>query len=822
MVRSSQAGAPVQVHTVPLQARDFARAAACRQGKPHQDRQAWRTAADQSFRLLARQPAVPLDLAGQELHCVTTAEILKTGRPPMLNTSRPVKAFALLRQASDVLRTDLLGGVTLLIRPLVGDLAGQIYNANELATRMAAAYGMSVPPSALEGFLPRLINAGILLEEPLGQGLTRAVYAAHDSLESVNPQEEREFQEIIDDFLAHATPLLRGAKLDLEPQALTAGFLTHLSTLDFSSIRARPILHGKLSSTIEGPAAREQKALSAELAEGATIDVLVASYISKLREHNPTRLSLLSRVADGALGVELVLDLQAPTSVTRLTTTTVVLDSPIVLSYLDLSSKQDFEAAQVLVSQLVAAGAKIAAFRHSIEEAEGVLSAIQSARHVGEAYGPTIPRLANSVYRAFFDSMRGRIGLLWGQKFEVIQETATHFYKNFTEQEEEDLTHWIQLNLLDRRLTRERDAKSVAETIRRLGGAHVPIARVAACPFIFVTGNRPLQSRAAQYLRDHEIVLKGEFTPIVTDRYIAGLCWLIAGGKAETSPSTARLLANCAAALRLRPELAERTKRFLADLDAEKATHFEALMTNERASQYLMEVTFGNPDVLTALGAEDVFEEAQRRAAEKVAHEKDEFYATRIYELEKRAAEGVAAVEDLQTRLSGASLNVQAKELEALQLGEEARALKGTAENQTADIQRQSAEISELSSAVARLSNEAETVKRNLDRHRHSASIAARQHADRLILGVRLVGAVALFGFVVAISYADKYWVPLLPEGWRYLATVLIIVIQGLLAMAGLSLFADRFITGPLHRWNKKVYEERLLSMGFDPHEIQP
>ena len=244
----------------------------------------------------------------------------------------------------------------------------------------------------------------------------------------------------------------------------------------------------KSTQTIQGPTAVEKIALSGELEEGAALDVLVASYVSKLKETNPSRLILLSHVADGALGAELVLDLQAPTKVPRLSNTTVIVDTPIILSYLDLSSKQECEAAKILTTQLLGAGVKIGAFQHSIEEAEGVLAAIQMARHTGaEAYGPSIPRLSNSVYRAYFDSMKDTIGRKWAMNFEVIQATATHFYKNFSDSDEEALKHEIQRSLFDRLITRERDAKSVAETIRRLGGAHIPVAQISSAKYIFIT-----------------------------------------------------------------------------------------------------------------------------------------------------------------------------------------------------------------------------------------------------------------------------------------------------------------------------------------------
>ncbi len=739
-----------------------------------------------------------------------------------MNVSRPVIAFALLRQSSDLLQTDLLGGVSILIRPLVSDLAGHLYDAEVLAGRMAKAYGISLPANALEEFMPRLIAAGVLQVEELAGGLHRAIYTEQDQQPIVDPREEQEFQALIDDFLAFVKPLLTEAKRSIEDDSLVSGFLTHLSTFDFSSIHARPIVsEGADKSTIQGPSAKEKKALSEQLAQGAAIDVLVAAYVSNLKEINPLRLALLARVADGALGAELVLDLQAPSSVPRLTNTTVVVDTPILLSYLDLSSRQDYEAAQKLIKQVTAAGAKVVAFQHSIEEAEGVLSAIQSARNFGDAYGPTIPRLANSIFRAFFESMIHRIGSTWQQKFEVIQETATHYYKNFSAQEEEDLTHEIQLSLLDRRLTRERDAKSVAETMRRLGGAHIPISQVAACKYIFVTGNRSLQSKVSHFLRSRSFVRADEFTPIVTDRYMSGLCWIISGGKSADSPSIARLLANCAAALRLRPELVEKTKRFIAGLDESKARHFEALMTNERASQYLVEVTIGNPDILTTLDLEKVFEAMQQRAAEKISKDKDDFYAGKLLELEARISEEQLARAEAQEKLTSVSLDVQVKSMKTEQLTEEIGALQARATSQAETLTKQETELSLFAGTVHILSEAAEAAKVDLLRHKAMAVKSARRYADRRFLTARVFGAVVLFLSAIAVGIADKFLAPSLEQSKQVYANYAVVLLQGILGIVGLSLLADKFFTGPARRWRTRLYQERLLELGFDGSTLE-
>lgn len=557
---------------------------------------------------------------------------ISTSQKIPMEVSRPVVAFALLRQCSEMMKTDLLSGVSVLIRPLVSDLADQLFDSRVLAERLATAYGLSIPAAALEDMTQRLVSANILRIEQLPSGLTRAVYTKGDEGSLITPEAEKDFQEILDDFLLHARPLLAATGRELSDDILTKEFLHHLATLDFLAIKVKPQVAADDAKKIVGPAAREKVAMSAELADQAAIDSLVASYISWLQEHQPERLNLLAKVADGALAAELVFDLQAPTAVSKLTSTTIVVDSPLILSFLDLSSSQDTIDARRLFDQIRETGAKIAAYQHSIDEAEGVLRATQNARIGGDAYGPSVHRLSNSMFRAYFESMIGSVARTWTQfhHLEIIQEAATHYHQNFSLLEEEELTADIRLSAVDRVLTRERDAKSIAETMRRLGGAHIPVGNIASCRFIFTTSNAALQRRVSSFLHRKNFVRNGEFNPIVTSRYLSGLCWILCGGKTDQSPTTAKLLANCAAALRLKPEIADRTKRFLAAIDPEKAKHFEALMTNERAAQYLTEVTLGDMNVVTANNAEEIFEEVQRRAAEKVAIEKDQHYLGQI------------------------------------------------------------------------------------------------------------------------------------------------------------------------------------------------
>lgn len=736
-----------------------------------------------------------------------------------MQASRPVIAFALLRQCSELMRTDLLTGVAVLIRPVVADLADQFFDSRVLASRLASSYGISIPAAALEGMTQRLVNANVLRIEKTEAGLSKALYCRYDDAPAVDPDAERDFQQILDDFLAHAKVRMESAGKSLSDETLTTGFLHHLATLDFSAIRAKPVVSSDSSKTIVGPGTREQQQVSAELAEQAAIDSLVASYVAWLREHNEPRLALLAKVADGALGAELVFDLQAPTAVTRMTNTTVIVDTPLILSFLDLSSAQDTTDVRKLFEQIAETGAKIAAFQHSIEEAEGVLKAIQSARGAGDAYGPSVHRLSSSTFRAYFESMMGSIAKSWLQHhhLEIIQESATHFQKNFTLIEEEELVSAIRLSAVDRVLTRARDAKSVAETMRRLAGAHVPITSVSSCRFIFATPNASLQRRVAQFLGKKGHIHEGEFNPVVTSRYLSGLCWLMCGGKSDQSPTVARLLANCAAALRLRPELADRTKRFLAAIDPEKARHFEVLMTNERASQYLIEVTLGDANVITANNAEDIFEEVQRRAAEKVAVEKDTEYHGQIAALREQVRHGDVTSGSLQRELIETQLEVDARKMETRDLAARAAQLEADRAASARKQKEQETEIMRLSGIATAASEAAQQVREQLAEQRRLGRSSAAQFADARTKQLRVLGVFLLFALAIAIGYLDKFWVPSLSTDAQRYGNITVIAIQALMAISGVSLLIDPLARRPLKKLRESLYRQRLLELGMQP-----
>jgi hypothetical protein len=119
------------------------------------------------------------------------------------------------------------------------------------------------------------------------------------------------------------------------------------------------------------------------------------------------------------------------------------------------------------------------------------------------------------------------------------------------------------------------------------------------------------------------------------------------------------LLANCAAALEPRSDMVAKMHRFISELDPERVEYFTALMTTERASQHLMELTLGDSDFLTRDNAPAVLE---RLAATLIEREK----ATALKEREALEASHSKAVATLESARQETADNLRETETQRM------------------------------------------------------------------------------------------------------------------------------------------------------------
>ncbi|WP_375592008.1 hypothetical protein [Chitiniphilus eburneus] len=682
-----------------------------------------------------------------------------------MNTSRPVVAFALLQESSKEFKTDLLGGICLLINPIIQDLNETLFDPSLLSTRLKSTYGIEISPLALTDFIPRFIEAKILTTNQTSKfnSSVQEVFfnpIIHENKSIATEGEEEKFQLLLSRFEEFCNEHLKTYNITVASNELIDGLLNRLATFNFHAIQAKPDrtkLDTAARTTILGATAKEDQEIEKLVSIDSKLDVLVAAFISHLSEDDQEAFDLIVKVGEGALAAQLVLDLQAPSLSKRLDDVTIILDTPILLSLLNLSSVQQVEYARLLKEQIIRSGAKIGAFTHSIEEAEGVLHAIKTGILFGSAYGPTASRLRNPAYRAYVESMEGFVRQrLSEHNITIIERAANIRYQHFSGELEEELTQEIQFSLIDKRLARERDALSVAETIRYRNGAYIKIQDIPACQYLFLTTNSKLQSQSKKFLISKKIISKDSLPPILTDRYFSGLTWLMYGGEGNSLPR-AKLLSNCASALRDRPDVIRKTKTFLNELKPELAAHFEALMTNDRAAAYMTEITLGDSLLITQENVLTIYAEVELIAAERVSQMKDEEYGKKLNEKEKEINELSKSIIEMNKKNEEKSQQIQDNKFEINHLKSNIELISNSLQNTTTTLKKTEEEREAINRRFDELEKTNIATQKNLRNQEIIAIKNSLKKAKDYRRNMKIVAALIYLILIGITNYIDKY-----------------------------------------------------------------
>lgn len=575
------------------------------------------------------------------------------------NPDRSLMAYAFLAQATRG-EGDLVSGLAPIFKPIARLHAGERFNCNEFSKLVNEIYGLRVHPWAVEDIAPRLEKAGLLVRVQHSDEVHEYLYAEiTDEFDAVT---EEDIRQVIHQFVEFAKPILRQNNLPIDERALEDGFLAQLVDMNFVSILLKPDRSkedSRRDSTLAVKKPVEQTEWEQTNAARAKIDVLCAAFIVNAYHNNQNLYAMLMQIASGALVSEVILNLQDPGQTGSLEGLTVILDTPFLMSALNLSSEEAHSFAIEICNQLREKGAQLAAFSHSVDELKDNLKAVIGNVRGGTGFGATARRLSGAAFASYAAAVLENPELRLKQERirVVVSPTSQDFFQFFSGEDQQKVM--ASFGLFANRLAQERDAESVAATIRLRRGKRVKMGRFASAGYIFVTENPWIAERAQDFLKRREMFSDGEVPPTLSERYLAGLLWVIFGGKGKDLPRHL-LLANCAAALEPRNDVVKQMHRFLSEIDPKQAEFFRTLMTEERAGQYTMQLTLGDSSLLNQENVVAVLDQVKGSLIEK-------FEADKKTELEEIKAGHVAEVErqkEITNELRDALLNSQAGQLE--------------------------------------------------------------------------------------------------------------------------------------------------------------
>lgn len=399
---------------------------------------------------------------------------------------RPLIAFAFLAQATQV-PGDMMSGLTPIFKPIAKQRVGKRFDADEFAEAVGNLYGIKIHAWAVEDLATRLERSGLLIRTSVSTEASEYVYGNVEG--TFDDVTESHIRHVVQRFVDFAKPILArlGAKLD--EKALEEGFFDELTTIDFHSILLKPEGRDLNPSTLALGKGPDEQQRQHELTTRSHLDVLCAAFIVDTYRSDKGLYDLVARIATGALLAQVVLNLQDPGKTASLLTLRVILDAPLVMSILDLSSEESARYANELRKALKEHDATIEIFRHSLEEIRDNLKAVISGVAQGSGFGATARRLQSPAFSAYvrgvlqdIDAAVGRAGI---RIVDAPSQDAS--YRFFTEADEEYF--YGMLGSFWNPLAQSRDAASIAGVMRLRQGRRTRMSAFHQSQYVFVTQN---------------------------------------------------------------------------------------------------------------------------------------------------------------------------------------------------------------------------------------------------------------------------------------------------------------------------------------------
>jgi hypothetical protein len=548
--------------------------------------------------------------------------------------NRRTISFAYLSQAN-MNTGDLIGGIASIFRPIGKEHEGEIFEAESFSKFVDELYGLKIHPWAVEDLVPRLVKHGILYKQV---SVGNAILYRYSEIENdFNKIDESDIEKVSREYISFSQPILNDANIKIDNDSILDAFFKHLVDMDFLSVAVRP----KKDTVSECMDESIEESLTSKL------NVLAASFVLYAYNQDIDLYDLIMKVVSGAMIAEVVLNFGEPAKDANLKRINVVLDTPFLMAYMDLSSEKDHVFTKEICDQLRKKGANLKVFEHSVDELLDNLKGVKHSFSENGAWGATARRLKSQVFSAYLNKVQEDVPSAL-RKFdvsicrEIVSESSKKYFSD-----EEEKEFYGKLSPSQNPIARERDAKSLSMIMRSRNGLNVHVNDFHKINYVFLTGNNFIPDIATDYLIRNNRLLENEFPPVISGRCLAGLFWMLFGAEGKQL-SRELLLSNCAAALEPKSDVLMKMMRFLEEMEPVQAELFENLVSDARTGQYLMQHSLGNADVLTQENSLEMFEKTKQSLIEKQKAES-------VEGLKKQAEINELNVEKVREELEGKS-----------------------------------------------------------------------------------------------------------------------------------------------------------------------
>jgi hypothetical protein len=718
-----------------------------------------------------------------------------------MKQKRSVIAYSFLAQTKRG-EGDLLQGLTPIFKPIAKSHANEKFEPEEFARILDELYGIKVHNWAIQDLLPRLESAEIVYKAKISDDIEQYYYS--EITEEFNEVDEKDIRLITQEFVEFSKPILESHNLPIDIDALEDAFLSQLVDMDFISILLKPDRSkedSKTPKTISLKKKSDEIEWEQQISAKSKIDVLSASFIIEVYKTNQKLYELIMRVATGALLSEVILNVQDPQVDISLDGLTVILDTPFLMSLLDLANKDSHGFAVEICEQLKNKGATIATFEHSIEELQDNLKAVIERTKRGEGSGHTSIRLRERQFEVYANNVltntdlcieKAGIGLLKNP-------TTSHIYQYFTEADQQLLESY--LGYYRYSLARERDAKSISSVIRLRRGSTEPMRKLPSCGFLLITQNTSLVRKASDFCLRNRFYSEKDIPPALSEKYLSGLLWVLYGGKGQELTKHL-LLANCAAALEPRTDIISKMHSFLSTSNEAQLELFDSLMTSERAGQYIMQSSLGDSSLINENNFAEILEKVKASLIEQHQIDTQKQIADLNQEFEHNIEIKQAEIEAVKRNFNERLID---KENEINSLSNRIADSKQTQIHLTQELEANKDNIGELQASINQTKKERDEL---IKKHIHRLIRESEAYSSKLKLRISLIIVLLSVSISFLLSFFDFHF---------FITAVLLMVVTPLTVWV----IPDLLFSGYIAKKCCKYFQEEIEKLFITSDEVE-
>ncbi|WP_157729230.1 hypothetical protein [Vibrio qinghaiensis] len=506
---------------------------------------------------------------------------------------------------------DLVRGLLPLFTPLLSDLEGKEFVPEKFCKEINATYGLEMHPYVAEDLAPKLVEAGVLtIINERNKGKKYYI----DSIPKIdNAKLQSDIQKIFNEYEKHAKKNMKRAKVTNPVVDYSSEFISRLVQIDTFVEKYDPskVKQYKCSDIL---------------------DYTFVWFVNAIEEKGGELKEVLNKAYSGCILSEVVLSIKEPSIANgSINGKSFYIDAPILLNVLGFNDDYSVQCSRLLINKILDEGGILTTTESYIEEAQ---TSIRIALSNRDRKQPRVSSLDHYIFKnpsKIIDvrTAQNNVKDILSQKYNF---SVNNKYINISSYAsnrhgaalKEKLS--TELSWYSNEVALYNDVESITYVVANHG--YSSIKKIAESKSFLISQNESLIKSANKVLYTLRTFTKPDMTPLLSEKKLAVLLWVISGGVGQDITSLT-LVSSCARAFEMHKEVFYKVKEFLKNLPEEKVKDYERIVCNDRVFNYLIDEVGSNYNQID----EDNFEELLVQS--KIKLDEEEILKEKLYNSEK-------------------------------------------------------------------------------------------------------------------------------------------------------------------------------------------